>query len=94
MKIGIRWFTGKNPQFNIELTGSGSEPFLTVRGCRLVNGSNGEFISYPAAKGQDGKYWNHAIGSDAFNAEVLKVAKREMPQRQQARDDVDSDAPF
>lgn len=34
---------------------------FTIYGCRMVEGKNGEFISFPARKGKDGKYYNHAV---------------------------------
>lgn len=33
---------------------------VTVYGCNVVEGKNGDFISFPAYKGNDGKYYNHA----------------------------------
>lgn len=31
---------------------------LIIKGCRLVEGSNGTFIGYPGEKGKDGKYYD------------------------------------
>lgn len=33
---------------------------VTVYGCNVVEGKNGDFISFPSYKGKDGKYYNHA----------------------------------
>lgn len=33
---------------------------ITVYGCNVVEGKNGDFISFPSYKGKDGKYYNHA----------------------------------
>lgn len=33
---------------------------VTVYGCNVVEGNNGDFISFPSYKGKDGKYYNHA----------------------------------
>ena len=33
---------------------------VTVYGCNVVEGKNGDFISFPSYKGNDGKYYNHA----------------------------------
>lgn len=33
---------------------------LTVYNCRVVDGQKGNFISFPARKGKDGKYYSHA----------------------------------
>lgn len=83
-------------QFNVNLSSKeGAEAFLSIKGCRLVNGSKGEFVSYPATKNQKtGKYWSHVWGSERFNAAVLEKVQASMPQqRRQSRDDDDS-APF
>lgn len=32
---------------------------ITVYGCNVVEGKNGDFISFPSYKGSDGKYYNH-----------------------------------
>jgi DNA-binding cell septation regulator SpoVG len=78
MKITIEHFPGERPQFNVCLaSGEGKEPFLTIKGCRIVEGSKGPFISWPATKNEKtGKYWNHVYGSDAFAAEVMKEAHK------------------
>ena len=34
---------------------------ITIKGFRLVNGSNGMFISSPDEKGKDGKYYESVI---------------------------------
>lgn len=33
---------------------------VTVYGCNVIEGNNGDFISFPSYKGKDGKYYNHA----------------------------------
>lgn len=32
---------------------------ITIYGLRVVEGKNGDFISFPARKGSDGSYYNH-----------------------------------
>ena len=32
---------------------------VAVYGCNVVEGKNGDFISFPSYKGKDGKYYNH-----------------------------------
>lgn|SRR5574343_1432078 len=87
MHISIRWFDGKYPQFNVGLASKeGNEPFIEVKGCRIVDGRNGEFVSWPATKQDSGKYWNHVYASEAFNAAVLEAAKAAMP-KQRAKDE-------
>ena len=77
MEITIQHFDGKYPSFNVMLHGApGADPFITIRGCRIVDGKNGPFISYPATKNDQGKYWNHVIGGEKFNEAVLKKAQQ------------------
>ena len=80
MKITTTWFTDN---FNVDLAASeGREPFLSIKGCRIVSGSKGEFVSWPARKNeQTGKWWNHVWGSEAFSQVVLEEAKKSQPQR-------------
>lgn len=33
---------------------------VTVYGCNVVEGKNGDFISFPSYKGKDEKYYKHA----------------------------------
>ena len=98
MKVTIKHFDGKYPSFNVLLaSAAGKEPFLEIKGCRIVEGKNGEFVSWPASKKDDGKYWNHAYASEEFNAHVLQLAKADMPKKAKAapepQDDL-SDCPF
>lgn len=75
MHITIEHHDGKFPSFNVSLASKeGAEPFLTVKGCRIVDGSKGKFISWPARKQDDGKYWNHVWANDKFAAAVLAKA--------------------
>ena len=34
-------------------TAEGREPFIVVKGCRIVDGKNGAFVSWPATKNAD-----------------------------------------
>lgn len=84
-------------QFNVELASKeGVEPFLSVKGCRLVEGQKGPFVSYPATKNQStGKYWNHVWASDKFNQAVLEKVQASMPAKgAPRRQQVDEDIPF
>lgn len=88
MKIGIEWFQGERPQFNVTLaSGEGKEPFLTIKGCRIVDGPKGAFVSWPAKKLESGKYWNHVYASEAFATAVLQEAKKAPPKRRQEADE-------
>ena len=75
MKITIKHFDGKYPSFNVSLSNEGKEPFIEIKGCKIMNGSNGEFVSWPSRKKDDGTYWNHVYASNDFNAAVLQKAK-------------------
>lgn len=81
MEITIKWFTGKYPSFNVGLSSkAGKDPFLEIKGCRIVNGANGEFVATPSTKNaQTEKYWNHAYFAPDFAAVVLEKAKESMP---------------
>lgn len=77
MKIGIEWFEGERPQFNVTLaSGEGKDPLLTIKGCRIVDGQKGAFVSWPAKKLDSGKYWNHVYASEAFAVAVLQEAQK------------------
>lgn len=96
MKISIKHF---GQQFNVALSSKeGAEPFLEIKGCRIASGSNGEFVSWPATKKEDGTWWRHAYASEAFGAIVLAEAKKAKPAkpapRRPSRDDDDSSIPF
>lgn len=32
---------------------------VTIYGCRVVEGKNGDFVSFPSRQGKDKKYYNH-----------------------------------
>jgi DNA-binding cell septation regulator SpoVG len=98
MNVTVKWFDN---QFNVHLASKeGAEPFLEIKGCRIVDGKNGAFVSWPAKKNeQTGKYWNHVYASEKFAAVVLATAQESMPKpapraRQADRDDPDGDIPF
>ena len=104
MHITIEHFDGKYPSFNISLqTAEGVEPFVIIKGCRIISGANGDFISYPATKNATtGKYWNHVYGSEGFNESVMKKAKlvapkpvpKPAPRGGSGFDDMDDDIPY
>ena len=81
MNVTITWH-GDN--FNVELASKeGAEAFLSIKGCRLIDGQKGPFVSYPSRKNeQTGKWWSHVWGSEKFNAVVLSKAQATMPKQQ------------
>ena len=102
MEVTIKWFDGKFPSFNIALSSqAGRDPFLEVKGCRIVSGKDGEFVAPPSTKGNNDKYWNHAYFSKDFAAVVLEKAKESQPKQsapaksdKRHAEDIDSDIPF
>jgi DNA-binding cell septation regulator SpoVG len=100
MEIIIEWQDSKYPQFNLSLASKpGNDPFLVVKGCRIVDGKDGEFVSGPSTKGNTGKYWNHTYMSKDFAAVVLEKAKecqpnQQPPAKKQSNDNFDDDIPF
>lgn len=99
MKITIVRNEGRD-SFDVALTTRTDEdPFLIVRGCRVMDGSKGRFISWPAKKLDSGKWWNHVRSSDAFTEAVLRELdaseppKRTLAERKRPSHD-DSDIPF
>lgn len=69
-----------NDQFNVCLASkAGNTPFITIKGCRLVDGQKGRFVSFPSRKLDSGKYWNHVYASDDFQAAVIKAYDESKP---------------
>ena len=50
---------------------------ITIKGFRLVNGSNGLFMSAPDQKGKDGKYYENIILPKEMKSELEKMALEE-----------------
>ena len=48
---------------------------VSVYGCRVVEGRNGDFIGFPQYKGSDGNYYSHAYYrfTDNEQAAVIKT---------------------
>ena len=47
---------------------------ITLKGFRLVNGSNGLFLSSPDQKGKDGKYYETVILPKEMKSDLEKMA--------------------
>ena len=104
MKITVNWIAGDRPQFNVSLSSApGKEAFLDIKGCRIVDGAKGPFVSWPATKNEKtGKWWNHCYGSEAFNDAVMAEAQLSKPkadtrthsERRRGEQDDSSEAPF
>jgi len=50
---------------------------ITIKGFRLVNGSNGLFMSSPDQKGKDGKYYETVTLPKEMRSELEKMALEE-----------------
>lgn len=53
---------------------------VTIYGCKVVEGSKGDFISFPSHKGKDGKYYNHAYIklSDADTSNIIAQVEEKL----------------
>lgn len=51
---------GRNGGISFSLRIEGTPVLVEIYGCRLVNGRDGEFVSFPQRKGKDGRYYKHA----------------------------------
>lgn len=53
---------------------------ITIYGCNVVEGKNGDFISFPSYKGSDGKYYNHVYVplTESEQKEVLEDVEKEL----------------
>lgn len=64
---------------------------LIVKGLSLVEGKKGLFVSYPAAKGKDGKYYNSVYSLDKEWRENLEnVCIRKYKEAKKIHDDDDT----
>ena len=54
-----------------------TEDGITLKGFRLVNGSNGLFLSSPDQKGKDGKYYETVILAKEMKSDLEKLALEE-----------------
>ena len=53
---------GETVYFDVVING------VTIYGCKVVEGKNGDFISFPSHKGKDDKYYN--LESDLVQAQA------------------------
>lgn len=60
MKFNVQnVFAGKyDTKFNLVLEMKNGAS-VTIYGCRVVEGRNGDFIGWPSHKDKNGNYWNH-----------------------------------
>lgn len=50
---------------------------VTIYGCKVVEGKNGDFVSFPQTKDKNGKYWNVAYVklTEQETKEVLEMVE-------------------
>jgi hypothetical protein len=100
---------GTTTFYTIKLaSGEGREPFLELKDCKVIEGSKGRFVGFPARKEDKGgvtKYWPYMYASEAFQIELIKAMDAATPKpdtrthgertgRRVAQDDDDSSVPF
>jgi stage V sporulation protein G len=71
--------SGKTAAFFDIQTGDG----IIIKGFRLVNGSNGLFLSSPDQKGKDGKYYETVTLPKEMKSELEKMAMEEFNKNSQ-----------
>lgn len=77
MEINVIWH---GERFTIELAAKpGADSFLAIKGCKIVQGEKGPFISGPAWKNDQGKWINHTYMGPKFQEAVIAKAKEAQP---------------
>lgn len=64
---------GDNVYFSVKING------VTINSCRVVEGKNGDFISFPSYKGKDGNYYDYVyapLADDDSRAILEEVEKQ------------------
>lgn len=72
----VHQFDDGSITFNMTVDG-----FVQVYGCRIYDGKDGKpFISFPARKGNDGKFWNHVYMklSEEQTEEIAKQVEEKL----------------
>ena len=62
-------------------TAEGRDPFLEVKDCKLIEGSKGRFVGFPARKDDKDKWWPYLYASEAFQAEIIKAMDAATPKQ-------------
>lgn len=71
---------GKFTFYTIRLhSAEGREPFLEIKECRIIDGSKGRFISFPARKDDKDKWWPYLYASEGFQVEAIKAMDAATP---------------
>ena len=76
MKVSIEWSkSGKTFSVNIAKK-EGEDAFLSIKGCSIREYEGKEFVSWPATKMDDGKWFRYAWANDAFVSHVVELANK------------------
>jgi DNA-binding cell septation regulator SpoVG len=68
-------------QFNVQLSSKkGEDHFLSIKGCRIMSSANGQFVSFPARKTDQGKWWTHVWANDKFQNAIIKAYREQPPE--------------
>ena len=69
---------------------------MVVKGCKLATGSNGQFVSGPSAKMDNGEWFRYLYMDKQFGDYVTKLAIEAMPKEQASSKakDLTDDVPF
>ncbi len=94
MHVSVEWH---DKSFNVSLhSREGVDAFLTIKGCRIIDGKDGPFVSFPARKNENsGKWWQHVWANEKFQAEVVRLAEAAKPGQKASKPaPADEDIPF
>ena len=85
--------------FTVEFLRSSGETFCAVKNCRMVQGEKGAFVSGPAKKTKDDKWFNlvyfdKGIQADILEAYNLAVMAADIIEEEKPLLDPDDDIPF
>lgn len=58
------------------------KPFMVIKGCKIVNGQNGPFLSGPATK-IDNDWFNYLFMSKEFSQYISEMAVKAFPKQAQ-----------
>lgn len=76
---------GTTTFYTVKLSsGEGREPFLEIKDLKIIDGSKGRFVGFPARKDEKGgvtKYWPYLYASEAFQVGLMKAMDAATPKQ-------------
>jgi DNA-binding cell septation regulator SpoVG len=54
---------------------------LEIKDCKLIEGSKGRFVGFPARKDDKDKWWPYLYASEAFQVEIIKAMDAATPKQ-------------